>query len=92
MIQVGQAKHPATVIRLDSVFAHDDGLPCRRIGTTAQIVWAMQALALGKGYRVLRDMAWLQQLLPVARYLLRIDAKCGDHFVQADIPVLIGPR
>jgi len=34
-------------------------------------------------------MAWLQQLLPVARYLLRIDAKCGDHFVQADFPVLI---
>ena len=25
------------------VFAHDDGLPCRRIGTTAQTVWAVQA-------------------------------------------------
>src|SRR5512135_167042 len=35
VIQIRQAKHPATVIRLDSVFAHGDGLPCRRIGTTA---------------------------------------------------------
>src|SRR5882724_1120691 len=34
MIQIGQSKHSATVIRLDSVFAHGDGLPCRRIGTT----------------------------------------------------------
>src|ERR1700719_2230462 len=36
---------------------------------------------------VLSAMAWLQQLLPVARYLLRIDAECGDHFVQADLQV-----
>jgi hypothetical protein len=34
-------------------------------------------------------MKWLQQLLPVARYLLRIDAECGDHFVQADFTVPI---
>jgi hypothetical protein len=27
MIQIRQAKHSATVIRLDSLFAHDDGLP-----------------------------------------------------------------
>jgi hypothetical protein len=27
MIQVWQAEHSATVIRLDSRFAHDDGLP-----------------------------------------------------------------
>src|SRR6266849_8880695 len=39
----------------------NDGLPCRRIGTTAQTVWAMQALALGKGYRILSAMAWLRQ-------------------------------
>jgi len=35
MIEVGQTKYSATVIRLDSLFAHDDGLPCRRIGTMA---------------------------------------------------------
>src|ERR1700734_4325358 len=35
MIQIWKSKHSATVIRLDSVFAHGDGLPCRRIGTTA---------------------------------------------------------
>ena len=35
MIQIWKPKHSATVIRLDSVFAHGDGLPCRRIGTTA---------------------------------------------------------
>jgi len=46
VIQIRQAKHPAMVIRLDSQFAHGDGLPCRRIGTTAQTVWAMQAWAL----------------------------------------------
>jgi hypothetical protein len=36
MIQVRQSKQPATVIRLDSLFAHGDGLPCRRISTTAE--------------------------------------------------------
>jgi hypothetical protein len=35
MIQIWKPKHSATVIRLDSVFAHGDGFPCRRIGTTA---------------------------------------------------------
>src|SRR5271165_2201100 len=35
MIQVWKPKHSATVIRLDSVFAHGNGLPCRKIGTTA---------------------------------------------------------
>src|SRR5690348_17182175 len=46
MIEIGQAKHSTTVIRLDSMFAHDDGLLCRRIGTTAQAAWAMQASVL----------------------------------------------
>jgi hypothetical protein len=31
MIQVWKPKHSATVIRLDSVFANSDGLPCRSI-------------------------------------------------------------
>ena len=31
MIQIRQPKHPATVIRLDSLFTHSDGLPCRSI-------------------------------------------------------------
>jgi hypothetical protein len=35
VIQIRQPQHSATVIRLDSLFAHGDGLPCRRIGTTA---------------------------------------------------------
>jgi hypothetical protein len=35
MIQIRQPKHSATVIWLDSRFAHSDGLPCRRNGTTA---------------------------------------------------------
>ena len=35
MIQIRQAEHSATVIRLDSLFAHGDGLQCRSIGTTA---------------------------------------------------------
>ncbi len=31
MIQIRQSKHSATVIRLDSLFARSDGLPCRSI-------------------------------------------------------------
>src|ERR1700737_5071006 len=31
MIQIRQPKHSATVIRLDSLFAHSDGLPCRSL-------------------------------------------------------------
>jgi hypothetical protein len=34
MIQIGQAKNSSTIIRLDSVFAYGDGLPCRKMGTT----------------------------------------------------------
>ena len=49
MIQIRQPKHSATVIRLDCLFAHGDGLLCRRIGTTAQTIWAMQVPALGTG-------------------------------------------
>jgi hypothetical protein len=43
MIQIRQPKHSATVIRLDSLFAHGDGLPCRRI-QLRQTAGAMQAL------------------------------------------------
>jgi hypothetical protein len=42
----------------DSQFAHGDGLPCRRIGTTAQTVWAMQAWALVRSGGILSAMAW----------------------------------
>jgi hypothetical protein len=35
MIQIRQPKYSATIIRLDSLFAHGNGLPCRKNGTTA---------------------------------------------------------
>ena len=63
MIQVWKPKHSATVIRLDSVFAHGDGLPCRRIGTTANRLvmqavgedgqWENTALEHSERYRLL---------------------------------------
>ncbi len=49
MIHIGQPKHSATVIRLNSLFAHSDGLPCRRIALR-QTVWAMQASANQYGF------------------------------------------
>ena len=61
MIEIGQTKHSATVIRLTFVFAHDDGLPCRRIGTTAQTVWAVQAWGWVRVGGVLSAIAWFQQ-------------------------------
>jgi hypothetical protein len=36
MIQIRQSKRPATVIRLDSVFAHGDGLPVPRHSIAAE--------------------------------------------------------
>jgi hypothetical protein len=43
MIQIRQSQTSATVIRLNSLFAHGgDGLPCRRI-ELRQIDWAAQA-------------------------------------------------
>src|SRR4051794_2181542 len=33
MIEVWQSERSATIIRLDFLFAHSDGLPCRSIGT-----------------------------------------------------------
>src|SRR6266481_1828021 len=47
MIPIRQSKHSATVIRLDSLFAHGDGLPCRRIGTTAD---RLGDASIGTGY------------------------------------------
>jgi len=41
LIQVRQAEHSATVILLDSVFSHGDGLPCRRM-ELSQNAWAVQ--------------------------------------------------
>ena len=49
MIQIGETKHSTTVTRLDSRFAPEDSLPCRRIGTTAQTVGEMQAPLLDTG-------------------------------------------
>src|ERR1700727_462341 len=51
VIQIWKPKHSARVIRFDSAFAHGDGLPCRRIGTTAQTARAMQPLSLGTWWR-----------------------------------------
>ena len=60
MIQIRQAKQPATVIRLDSLFAHSHGLLMpqaweygRRVG---------QCKSLIRGCRVLSVMAWFRQL------------------------------
>ncbi len=62
MIQIRQPQHSATVIRLDFLLAHGDGLPCRRI-ELRQTVWAMQVLALATGLElVLSAIACLQQL------------------------------
>ena len=48
MIQIWKPKHSATVIRLDSVFAHGDGLPAAGL-ELRQTVWTMQVLAIGMG-------------------------------------------
>jgi hypothetical protein len=43
MIQIWQAEHSATVIRLDSRFAHDDGLPMPQDWNYGTVAWVMQA-------------------------------------------------
>jgi hypothetical protein len=43
VIQIRQAKHPPTVIRLHPLFANADGLACRWLELW-QTVWAMQAV------------------------------------------------
>jgi hypothetical protein len=42
MIQIRQAKHSAAVIRLDSLFAHSDGLHAAELDLR-QTVWPVQA-------------------------------------------------
>jgi len=39
MIQVWQAEHSATIVRLDSRFAHDDGLQCRQQSEYGKLGW-----------------------------------------------------
>ena len=69
MIQIGQTKHTATVIRLDSRFADDDGLPCRRIGTRAQTAANDASIGLWvRGRRVLSAMAFDSYCLPNATF------------------------
>jgi hypothetical protein len=54
MIQIRQGKHSATVVRLDSLFAQSDGLPCRRIELW-QIVRAVQHGERGLEHRSLHN-------------------------------------
>src|ERR1700686_5329266 len=59
MIQIRQSKQPATVIRLDSLFAHGHGPPSRRFGSTAE---GLGNASTRRGWRVLSVIAWFQQL------------------------------
>ena len=77
VIQIRQAKHPATVIRLDFQFANGEGLPCRRIGTTAQTVWAMQAWALVRSGGILSAIAWFRKLSRLLSQKIRTDMLSG---------------
>src|SRR5262249_7543022 len=54
------SKQSATIIWLDSRFAHDDGLPCRNI-ELRQIVPATQVLAV-RSIGDLSAIAWFRQL------------------------------
>ena len=58
MIQIRQPKHAATVVRLDSLFAHGDGLQCRGIWDDGD---HMDDSTKGRGDGVLSAMAWFQQ-------------------------------
>jgi hypothetical protein len=73
MIQIWKPKHSATVIRLDSVFAHGDGLPCRRIGTTANRLGDASIRRVWTG-RVLSAIAFYEKVIKVkadvAAYLI----------------------
>src|SRR6476660_317923 len=59
MIQIWKPKHSATVVRLDSAFAHGDGLPCRSIGTTANRLGDATMRRVWTGGSA---NAWLRQL------------------------------
>jgi hypothetical protein len=64
MIQIRQPKHSATVIRLDSVFAHSDGLPCRSIWDDGGQLDVAKSVALRSGLGVLSAIACYQYLHP----------------------------
>ena len=57
MIQIRQPKHSATIVRLDSVFAHGDGLPCRSIWDDGGRLDVAKWVALRFGPGVLSAMA-----------------------------------
>jgi hypothetical protein len=48
MIQVWQAEHSATIVRLDSRFAHDDGLQCRSSRNTVSSARVQARITRGR--------------------------------------------
>ena len=48
MIQVWQAEHSATIVRLDSRFAHDDGLQCRSSRNTVSLARVQARITGGR--------------------------------------------
>src|SRR5450755_2236459 len=50
LVQVWQPEHSATIIWFDSLFAHDNGLPCRSIGSTADRLGNARATDAGLGF------------------------------------------
>ena len=53
MIQVWQAEHSATIVRLDSRFAHDDGLQCRSSRNTVSSARVQARITRGRNRIVL---------------------------------------
>src|SRR5437016_1160434 len=79
MIQVWQAEHSATIVRLDSRFAHDDGLQCRSSRNTVSSARVQARITRGRN-----RIFWVPKpadigVRPWASAIPRFKRRCSDR-------------
>src|SRR6266852_3174615 len=79
MIQVWQAEHSATIVRLDSRFAHDDGLQCRSSRNTVSSARVQARITRGRNRIFLGSQAANIGVRPWASAIPRFKRRCSDR-------------
>src|ERR1700690_3067393 len=79
MIQVWQAEHSATIVGLDSRFAHDDGLQCRSSRNTVSSARVQARITRGRNRIVWVPKPANVGVRPWASAIPRFKRRCSDR-------------
>jgi hypothetical protein len=79
VIQVWQAEHSATIVRLDSRFAHDDGLQCRSSRNTVSSARVQARITRGRNRISLGSQASKRRSKTMGISNPEIQKRCSDR-------------